>query len=208
MALNEKPDVYGPLAQLAQRMLDWVAARETDVAMGVLRFQKQSRFEKEEVVYQGAALEAHLRAMGLERGAMDALWQAYQDARAEDEALQQGRDPSDPGPDAAGGGPRPPGTAAAAVRVGSKALGQISRIIQIVKLLFEASADGPRDFRLVFARTYAGAPAGGRRAFGKRCRGGCGGVYLCLYMCIYCAKTNSTVTILPLSTFSHSLPNS
>ncbi|KAK2080171.1 hypothetical protein QBZ16_000024 [Prototheca wickerhamii] len=118
VALNEKPDVYGPLAQLAQRMLDWVAARETDVAMGVLRFQKQSRFEKEEVVYQGAALEAHLRAMGLERGAMEALWQAYQDARAEDEALQQGRDPSDPGPEGRrrraaapghGGGRRPRG---------------------------------------------------------------------------------------------------
>lgn len=163
-ALNEKPDIYGPLTEALQRTIAWIAARETDVAMGVLRFQKQSRFEKEEVVYQGSALSAHLKTMGFEPATMEKLWQAYQEARAEDEAMQQGKDQADPAAVQGEATARPAATSMA-IRVGAKTLGLVSRLIQILKLLFETSTDGPRDFRLVFSRTYIASQLGGRRAF-------------------------------------------
>lgn len=82
-------------------------------------------------------LLAHLKDMALGADAVEALWVAYQAARAEEEAMQQSRGPqgaSAPGPAAPGA---PPVIAELAVRVGGKALGQTSRLIQILKLLHE-----------------------------------------------------------------------
>lgn len=51
--MNGKPEVYAPLADALLRLHEWLVAREADVAQGVIRIQKQNRFEKEEVVWQG-----------------------------------------------------------------------------------------------------------------------------------------------------------
>lgn len=170
VAMNGKPEVYAPLADALLRLHEWLVAREADVAQGVIRIQKQNRFEKEEVVWQGPQLLAHLKDMALGADAVEALWVAYQAARAEEEAMQQSRGPqgaSAPGPAAPGA---PPVIAELAVRVGGKALGQTSRLIQILKLLHEVSTDGSRDFRLVFSRTFMGAE--GRRGGALRFRRG------------------------------------
>lgn len=53
VAMNGKPEVYAPLADALLRLHEWLVAREADVAQGVIRIQKQNRFEKEEVVWQG-----------------------------------------------------------------------------------------------------------------------------------------------------------
>ncbi|KFM23029.1 Fanconi anemia group J protein-like protein [Auxenochlorella protothecoides] len=132
VAMNGKPEVYAPLADALLRLHEWLVAREADVAQGVIRIQKQNRFEKEEVVWQGPQLLAHLKDMALGADAVEALWLA--------------------------------------VRVGGKALGQTSRLIQILKLLHEVSTDGSRDFRLVFSRTFMGAE--GRRGGALRFRRG------------------------------------
>lgn len=99
-------------------------------------------------MWQGPQLMAHLHGMGLPAEAVGPLWVAYQDARAEEEAMQQSRGAPGgvgPGPSPAGTGAEPgpgPNPAPAArpelaVRVGGKALGLISRLIQIAKLLHE-----------------------------------------------------------------------
>lgn len=120
----------------------------------------RARMEPYERIWQGAPLLAELVQLGLGPSDIDALWEAYQAAREEEEAMAQEssarskeNDPKHPN--------TPAGSSVKAVRVGALALGTVSRLIQIVRMLHQFCDDGGRDYRLVVHRVHHSVMRGG-----------------------------------------------
>jgi Fanconi anemia group J protein len=196
-AFNGRPEVYAPLRDAAGALLKWLEAKEGEAVAAMARGGQagrpgyaggQSRFEPFERVWQAGQMMGELSSLGLGPEAVEPLWEAYQAAREEDEAMAQdagrpggsggggGGGGGDGGPDGAGGadgggagGPARPATAA---RVGAQALGTVSRLVQVARMLHELSAPGGRDFRLALQRVHASHALAGGAAGGGRGRGG------------------------------------
>ncbi|KAL4529286.1 hypothetical protein Ndes2526A_g04083 [Nannochloris sp. 'desiccata'] len=170
---NKKPHLYEPLCFMMDTMLKWMDLKEQDAIAssnanthqggGYNRGRHNNRYEQPyEKLWQAAQMMAELNNLGLGPDKMELLWETYQAAREEDEAMANSNGPSVaavPGAE----NKQPVGSAAKAVRVGAGALGVVSRLIQIVRLVHEESTDGGRDFRLVVKREHmsAGGGAGG-----------------------------------------------
>lgn len=178
---NGKPSVYTPLCDLMATMLKWMEEREKDAIAAAGRSHNMNRggygrnsayAARNEPPYErlwaGASMLQELVTLGLGPDRIEALWEAYTLAREEDEALATG--------DRGGGGGAgveapgaenrvnsgavPAGSATKAIRMGPGALGTVSRLIQVVRMLHEVSDDGGRDFRLVVKRVHATAAGG------------------------------------------------
>ena len=187
LAFNGKPQVYGVLKGMLDKVLEWIDGKERQIAAQHHQYhgyaprgggggggrdgggRKNSRFADnggnggvyEHMVGGGLELRKELERMGFFGGSVDALWEAYEDARAEDEALASNKEdgkggrntttttnattPQDPQKPASAGKAKP-------VRVGSNALGLISRVIQVVKMIYQVSEDGGRDYRMAIKR--------------------------------------------------------
>ena len=164
---NKKPQLYEPLCSLMDTMLKWMEVKEQHAIAtqsngnnrGAYGGNNNSRFEPAyEKLWQAQPMMDELTNLGLGPDRMEFLWETYQLAREEDEAMVNG--PS------AGGAPgaenKPSGSAAVkAVRVGAGALGVVSRLIQVVRMVHEDSTDGGRDYRLVVKRTSMSNEGGG-----------------------------------------------
>ncbi|GAB4818658.1 hypothetical protein N2152v2_005704 [Parachlorella kessleri] len=176
MACNGKPEVYGPLTECCSKILQWMMYKERETAEELARMKRPrppTKQDPHELVFQAQPLLDQLAAAGLAPDKVDALWEAYQLAREEDEALAAGQGGAAA---AAGGGAEGQGGGGGgnnenarsngqqtqqggkdpamtnAVRVGAMALSVMSRLVQVVKLLHQVSQDGSRDYRLVVQR--------------------------------------------------------
>jgi len=174
---NQKPHLYQPLCVMMDTMLKWMDSKEQEaVASGNNtnyqgggynrgRNNSNSRYPQPyEKLWQAASMMAELNNLGLGPDKMESLWETYQAAREEDEAMANSNGSTAAAAAAPGAeNKQPMGSAAKAVRVGAGALGIVSRLIQIVRLVHEESTDGGRDFRLVVKREHmsAGGGAGG-----------------------------------------------
>jgi Rad3-related DNA helicase len=169
---NQKPHLYQPLCTLLDTMLKWMDLKEQEaVALssnnnyaGNYRGGRNSnsRYEQPyEKIWQAAPMMTELSNLGLSPDDMESLWETYQAAREEDEAMANSNGPGAPGaenkPSVAAGA----GSAAKSVRVGAGALGVVSRLIQVVKMVHEESTDGGRDYRLVVKREHMSSANGG-----------------------------------------------
>ena len=201
---NGKPEVYAPLRDLMGTILKWMEMKEQHAVAAAARSSRNNnggggrggynnnrgrggasssrfsnQYEPYEKLWAGPTMLQELVALGLGPDRMEPLWEAYQFAREEDEALASGarggggnsanvdapgaeNRSNDGGVGGGQSGSTPAGSSVKAVRVGSGALGTISRLIQVVRMLHEVSDDGGRDFRLVIKRVHhsAGGPGG------------------------------------------------
>ncbi|KAL4443214.1 hypothetical protein ABPG75_010969 [Micractinium tetrahymenae] len=174
--LNGKPEVYGPLAACAEAVVGWMRDKER-VAVQHMQHQQAggrgggrggrggrglARFQEPyERLFPAGQLLGELARCGLGPDNMDPLWEAYQAAREEKELMnagdggrgkQEGKE--NQGGEAPAGPPKD-----TAVRVGAPALGVMSRLIQVVRMLHQVSDDGARDYRLVVQRQYESEPS-------------------------------------------------
>jgi Fanconi anemia group J protein len=196
-AFNGRPEIYAPLRDAAGALLKWLEAKEGEAVAAMARGGQagrpgyaggQSRFEPYERVWQAGQMMGELSSLGLGPEAVEPLWEAYQAAREEDEAMAQdagrpgggggdGVPDGQGGADGAGGGAGGGAAArpATAARVGAQALGTVSRLVQVARMLHELSAPGGRDFRLALQRVHAShalAGGAGGGASGGRGRSG------------------------------------
>jgi Fanconi anemia group J protein len=143
------PCVYSPLHSASGAVLQWLERQQ------VLTQNQGSYCER---IWQGPPLLGELKAMGLTAEAVGALWEAYLAAREEDEASRNSRPlrtiknktTANLGDEQLDG--KQQEGLPVLLRVGAAALGFMSRLIQIVRMLHEVSDDGGRDYRLVFRR--------------------------------------------------------
>lgn len=105
-------------------------------------------------LWMGSPLLEHLNSMGLSRDKMESLWSAYKLAREHDEDMMAKNRES--------GKPLEKETSEdnqtvhnKPTRIGALVLGTLSRIFQIIELLYKNSSDGGRDYRLVLTRSRA-----------------------------------------------------
>jgi fanconi anemia group J protein len=163
LQLNGKPAIYGPLARAAEEVLKWMGKMEAAAVKeaerngitsqsggrgggrgyagrggGGREAPRQTRSDPYTCVRQGPSLISELASMGLDRDALDPLWECYMAAREQDEALNQGGqgqgglpgglvDETGQPQSVSQTGPPKKG----AVRVGAKALGTLSRLVQV-----------------------------------------------------------------------------
>lgn len=142
------PCVHAPLHNVCGAVIQWLERQQV---------LTQSQGAYSERIWQGPALLGELKAMGLTADAVDGLWEAYLAAREEDEASRNSRPSRGKQEESSGGqmdDAQEQGSARVPVllRVGAAALGFVSRLIQIIRMLHEVSDDGGRDYRLVFRR--------------------------------------------------------
>jgi len=177
---NKKPHLYEPLCLMMDTMLKWMDLKEQDAVAssnnannqsgGYNRgrnFSSSSRYAQPyEKLWQAAPMMAELNNLGLGPDKMESLWETYQAAREEDEAMANSNGSSAAAAVPGAENKQAIGSAAKAVRVGAGALGVVSRLIQIVRLVHEESTDGGRDFRLVVKREHISAGASGAAAGG------------------------------------------
>ena len=174
---NGRPEIYDPLKEMMAAVLRWMEVKEKEAvaAEDSRRQQVQQQrgrwVEPYERICGGRQMMDELTVMGLTPDAVQPLWDAYTAARTEDEAMANGGGGGGGAPGAAAGSPNKggntkgtptaAGSATKAVRVGAGALGVLSRLIQILRLLHEASDDGGRDFRLVVKRVLISSVTNG-----------------------------------------------
>ena len=156
---------YKALKSLTDAILQWFKAKEAMARTMMDREgnsrgrQRASRFESFEYVFGNPNddMMRELVALGLGPDTHEPLWEAYQAARAFDEELANSQNA--PGHlsqqqrsrrRSSGGG----GSARAPVKVGSRPLGILSRIIQVVRMVHTQSENGKRDYRLAFSRVH------------------------------------------------------
>ncbi|PSC69785.1 Fanconi anemia group J-like protein [Micractinium conductrix] len=190
--LNGKQEVYGPLRDCAQKTVNWMRDKERAAVAhteqqraggggggrgrgrggrGGVAASRQDPYER---LFPARQMMAELEACGLGPDTIDALWEAYQAAREEEEAMSDNvkggasGDVNKENKDNPAAGP----TANTAVRVGALALGVMSRLVQVVRMLHQGSDDGARDYRLVVQRQYEKEPGLAMGRYKPRGRGG------------------------------------
>ncbi|KAL4419625.1 hypothetical protein ABPG77_008566 [Micractinium sp. CCAP 211/92] len=188
--LNGKPEVYAPLASCAEAVVGWMRDKER-VAVEHMRHQQVAgrgggrggrggrglaRYQDpyERLLPPGQLL-GELALCGLGPDNMDPLWEAYQLAREEEEQMNAGNGGGgrEEGKENRGGdAPAVPPSDTPAVRVGALALGIMSRLIQVVRMLHQVSDDGARDYRLVVQRHYESEPTLTMGRYKPKGRGG------------------------------------
>lgn len=113
-----------------------------------------NRFDTYEYVFSEPKddMMKELVTLGLGPADHEMLWEAYLAARAFDEEIAStvnSKQTASQSPSLGKGRP---------IKVGSRALGILSRIIQVVRMLHTCSENGKRDYRLAFSRVHTSAP--------------------------------------------------
>jgi len=120
--------------------------------------------DTQEKIFCGQQVISHLSSMGLHSDRIEILWEAYQLAREHDEEMivsdrdqkKDSKRKSDVLNESTQSENKP-------ARVGGLVLGTLSRMIQIVRMLYFDCLDGGRDYRLVITRSKKGHDSNLRR---------------------------------------------
>lgn len=131
-----KKSLYDPLIHMIGNIKRWIDSKESIALVE----RRKPAFRKTEpsftLTYSGHDLLCELKAMVMEREHMEPLWTAYEAVRKEDEDITNSKEQSK-------------SESQKRIKVGNGSLGTISRLLQLMKIMYERS-EPTRDYKLIF----------------------------------------------------------